>query len=69
MLNDLLMWNKIGRIAIVLSNKLSITPLQAIEMFYTSKVCDQLHSERTLLYTMSDSYIADEVILSQASNK
>lgn len=63
MLSDLLMWNKIGRIVTELSKKLGISPLQALDLFYTSPICTLLHSEQTQLYTMSDAYIADEVIL------
>lgn len=63
MLSDLLMWNKIGRIVIELADKKKISPLEALDLFYTSKTCDLLHSPQTLLYTMSDAYIADEVLL------
>ena len=63
MLSDLLMWNKIGRIVMELAKKKNISPLEALDLFYTSKTCDLLHSPRTLLYTMSDAYIADEVLL------
>ncbi len=69
MLSDLLMWNKIGRIATCISQKLGITPLQALDMFYSSPVCDQLHSEATGLYMMSDGYIADEVVLNKLANR
>ena len=57
------MWNKIGRIATILSEKLEISPIEAIRLFYSSPVCDQLHNEKTGLFTYSDAYIADEVIL------
>ncbi len=63
MLSNLLMWNKIGRIAMMLSKKLSISPLRALDVFYTSKVCDRLHDPETELYTFSDAYIVDEIIM------
>ena len=45
-----------------LANQLNITLEQALELFYKSKTCDDLHNPDTLLYTFSDNYIADEVV-------
>ena len=63
MLAPLLMWHKIGRIVLILSKRLGITPLRALDVFYTSKVCDRIHSNEEQLYTFSDEFIADEVCL------
>ena len=52
-----------GRIAMMLSKKLSISPLRALDVFYTSKVCDRLHAPETEFYTFSDAYIVDEIIM------
>ncbi len=57
------MWNKIGRIAMRLAERLGVSPLRALDVFYTSKVCDRLHNPDTELYIFSDSYIVDEIIL------
>ncbi|MBQ8705797.1 MAG: DUF3791 domain-containing protein [Paludibacteraceae bacterium] len=62
MLSDLLMWNKIGRIVTLLSERLDITPARALDIFYTSKTNERLHDPSTLLYTFSDLYIVDDVI-------
>ena len=62
MLSDLLMWNKIGRIITILSERLDITPEHSLDLFYTSKTNKRIHDPQTLLYTFSDWYIADEVI-------
>ena len=56
------MWYKIGGIVMSLAEQLKISPERALELFYTSKTCDDLHNPDTLLYTFSDNYIADEVI-------
>ena len=56
------MWYKIGGVVMALSEQLNITPERALEMFYTSKTCDDLHNPDTLLYTFGNRYIADEVI-------
>lgn len=63
MLSDLLMWYKIGRIVMLLSEQLEISSLRALDVFYTSKVCDRLHDPETELYTFSDAYIVDEVLI------
>lgn len=68
MLSDLLMWNKIGRIVTLLSSRLDITPEQALDLFYTSKTCERLHDPTTLLYTFSDGYIVDEILLEHPKN-
>ena len=62
MLSDLLMWNKIGRIVMLLAKRLSITPERALDLFYTSQTNERLHDSSTLLYTFGDRYIVDEVI-------
>ncbi|MBR5958867.1 MAG: DUF3791 domain-containing protein [Salinivirgaceae bacterium] len=62
MLSDLLMWNKIGRIAMLLAKRLGITPERALDLFYTSQTNERLHDSSTLLYTFGDKYIVDEVI-------
>ena len=62
MLSDLLLWNKIGRIVTLLSERLNITSEHALDLFYTSNTCERLHDPSTLLYTFSDLYIVDDVI-------
>lgn len=68
MLSNLLMWNKIGRIVMKLSKQLDISPLRALDVFYTSKVCDRLHNPETELYIFSDAYIVDEIIMEIRNN-
>lgn len=55
-------WYKIGGVVMVLAEQLNITPERALELFYTSKTCEDLHNPETLLYTFGNRYIADEVI-------
>lgn len=62
MLSDLLMWNKIGRIVTILSDRLNISSERALDVFYTSKTCERLHDPSTLLYTFSDLYIVEDII-------
>lgn len=65
MLSDLLMWNKIGRIVTLLSERLGISSEHALDMFYTSRTCRLLHDPSTQLYTFSDAYIVEDVIMEQ----
>jgi hypothetical protein len=63
MLSDLLMWNKIGRIVTLLSERLDVSSERALDIFYTLRTNERLHDETTGLYLMSDLYIVDEIIL------
>lgn len=66
MISDILMWNKIGRIVSILADRLKVTPLQAMDLFYRSSVCGEIHDPESKLYTFPDAYIADEVLVSAA---
>lgn len=63
MLSDLLMWNKIGRIVTLLSERLDVSGERALDIFYTSRTNERLHDEHTGLYLMSDFYLVDEIIM------
>ncbi|MBQ9640136.1 MAG: DUF3791 domain-containing protein [Bacteroidaceae bacterium] len=56
------MWYKIGNVVAELAAQLNVSPEKALDLFYTSKTCEELHNPDTLLYTFGDKYIADEVI-------
>lgn len=56
------MWNKIGRIVTLLSERLNISSERALDLFYTSKTNEYLHDPETMLYTFSDGFIVDDVI-------
>jgi hypothetical protein len=56
------MWYKTAGIVMALSRQLNISMERALELFYRSKTCDDLHNPETMLYTFSDDYIADEVV-------
>lgn len=63
MLSNILMWNKIGRIIMLLSKRLDINPERALDIFYLSETNKRLHDPSTLLYTFGDRYIVDDLIL------
>ncbi len=63
MLSNILMWNKIGRIIMLLSKRLDINPKRALDIFYLSEINKRLHDPSTLLYTFGDRYIVDDILL------
>ncbi len=62
MLSDMLMWNKIGRIVTRLSETLDIDTPRALDIFYRSQVCKDLHNPETELYTKGDIYILNDLL-------
>ena len=65
----LLISHQIGGIAYDLSQRLDISPSRALDLFYRSKTCAQLHDKKTGLYLMSNGYVADDFILEMQGRK
>lgn len=61
MLSNVLMWNKIGRIVTRLSEQRGISASEALDLFYTSQLCRDLHDPSTGLYLMGDEYLAHDI--------
>ena len=59
---EIILSNRIGAISMELSKRLDIDPVKALELFYESQTCADLHDKSTGLYLYSDLYIADEFI-------
>ena len=59
---EIILSNRIGAISLELSKRLEIDPVKALELFYESQTCADLHDKSTGLYLYSDLYIADEFI-------
>lgn len=62
MLNDLNMWNKIGRIVTRLSERLEVSTERALDLFYNSKTCRNLHDSSMGLYLLADNCIVEDVL-------
>lgn len=62
MLNRILLWNKMARIVMDISERLNITPERALTVFYESNTCRLLRNPDTGLYLYGDLYIVEEVI-------
>ena len=59
------LWRKIARIIIMISENMHISSEQALDLFYNSKVYQMLKDPRYGLQTMSDTYIFDEFMIEQ----
>lgn len=59
---EIILCNRIGAIAVELAKRLDIDPVRALQLFYESKTCADLHNRQTGLYLYGDLYIADEFI-------
>lgn len=62
-IQEIIMTNRIGSISEEFSRRLNIPPERALELFYESKTCADLHNRSTGLYLYGDLYIADEFML------
>ena len=62
-MNEILLWRKIARGIILLSQRLEVDAKQALNIFYNSRVCALLHDPKSGLQLMSDAYVADEIVL------
>ena len=62
-IQEIIMSNRIGAIAVLLGKMLNIDNLRALKMFYESKTCERLHDKSTGLYLYGDLYVADEFVL------
>ncbi len=59
-IQEIIMSNRIGAISVILAERLGITDIQALKLFYESRTCAYLHDKSTGLYLYGDHYIADE---------
>ena len=62
-IQEIIMSNRIGAIAVSLAERLSIDMVMALKMFYRSDTCARLHDKSTGLYLYGDLYIAYEFVL------
>ena len=68
-IQEIILSNRIGAISMELARRLDIEPVQALELFYESQTCADLHDKSTGLYLYSDLYIADELIQESQNRK
>ena len=61
-MNEQILWSKIARIIMQLTDTLNITSERAMSLFYESDVCTMLHDPQYSLHLMSDTYIVNDII-------
>ena len=59
-IQEIIMSNRIGAISLELAKRLNIEPVKALQLFYESQTCVDLHDKSTGLYLYGDLYVADE---------
>ena len=59
-IQEIIISNRIGAIAVELAKRLNIAPEKALQLFYESQTCADLHDKSTGLYLYGDWYVADE---------
>ena len=61
-MRDSVLWRKQSRIIMLLADALQIDAERALDLFYTTKVYQQLSDPKYGLQLMSDDYILEELI-------
>ncbi len=59
-IQEIIMSNRIGAISVELAKRLNIAPEKALQLFYESQTCADLHDKSTGLYLYGDLYVCDE---------
>ena len=59
-IQEIIMSNRIGAITIILAERLNISSVRALKLFYERETCSKLHDKSTGLYLYGDLYVADE---------
>ena len=60
---EIIMSNRIGAISVEIAKRLNIEPVKALQLFYESQTCADLHDKSTGLYLYGDLYVADEFMM------
>ncbi|MBD5226491.1 MAG: DUF3791 domain-containing protein [Bacteroidales bacterium] len=56
------LWRKHGRIIMLLAEELKISPERALDLYYSTKVYQQMEDPKYGLQLRSDGYILEELI-------
>lgn len=68
-IQEIIMSNRIGAISVELAKRLNIEPVKALQLFYESQTCADLHDKSTGLYLYGDLYVADEFMREKGEEK
>ncbi len=61
-MRDSVLWRKQTRIIMLLADTLKISPQRALDLYYTTKVYEQMIDPKYGLQLRSDDYILEELI-------
>lgn len=61
-MRDNVLWRKQSRIILLLADMLKISPERALDLYYDTKVYQQMSDPKYGLQLMSDDYIVEELI-------
>lgn len=61
-MRDSVLWRKQSRIIMLLADVLKISPERALDLYYNTKVYEQMTDPKYGLQLMSDDYIIEELI-------
>ncbi len=68
-MRDNVLWRKQSRIIILLADVLKISPERALDLYYSTKVYQQMSDPKFGLQLMSDDYIIEELIKELRENR
>ena len=68
-MRDNVLWRKQIRIIILLADVLKISPERALDLYYSTKVYQQMSDPKFGLQLMSDDYIIEELIKELRENR
>ena len=61
-MRDSVLWRKQSRIIMLLADTLKISPERALDLYYNTKIYEQMTDPKYGLQLMSDDYILEELI-------
>lgn len=61
-MRDTVLWRKQSRIVMLLAEALSVDPEEALDIYYSTKICQQLADPNSGLQLMSDQYILQDLL-------
>lgn len=68
-MRDNVLWRKQSRIIMLLADTLKISPVRALDLYYRTKVYEQMTDPKYGLQLMSDDYILEELIQELRENQ
>lgn len=67
-MKDYILYRKMARIVMQLSDTLNVSPKRALLIFYNSKVGQMMHDPQYGYHLMSDTYVVNDIIAELRSN-